>query len=202
MLWRSDPSRRGIGCRLFRHRGVSVMSAVVPVPIIEAANQSDVAIKTGLSSTEARRRRAESRTSTLPDTSASTCSAWCSRNSGRRCPWMLEAAAILQCALGRLLEAAIIAGLRVSNAVLGVLQESRAQATLAALKSRLAMNASVPRDGTWTIVPAADLVKGDVVKLSLGGVVAADMRIVSGNALLDHSMLTGESVPIEATSGT
>jgi H+-transporting ATPase len=177
------------------------MSALVPVPIIEAANQSDVAIKTGLSSTEARRRRAESGTNTLPDSSAST---WrmVLEKFWAPVPWMLEAAVVLQCVLGRLLEAAIIAGLLVFNAVLGVLQESRAQATLAALKSRLAMNASVLRDGTWSIVPAADLVKGDVVKLSLGGVVAADMRIVSGNALLDHSMLTGESVPIEATSGT
>jgi H+-transporting ATPase len=178
-----------------------VTSAVAPVPIIEAANQPDVAIKTGLSSNEARRRRAESGTNTLPDTSAST---WrmVLEKFWAPVPWMLEAAVILQCVLGRFVEAGIIAGLLVFNAVLGVLQESRAQATLTALKSRLATNASVLRDGTWSIVPAADLVEGDVVKLSLGGVVAADMRIASGNALLDHSMLTGESVPIEATSGT
>jgi H+-transporting ATPase len=166
-----------------------VTSAVVPVPIIEAASQPDGAIKTGLSSTEVRSRRAESGTNVLPDTSAST---WrmVLEKFWAPVPWMLEAAVILQCVLGRFVEAGIIAGLLVFNAVLGVLQESRAQATLAALKSRLAMNASVLRDGIWSIVPAADLVKGDVVKLSLGGVVAADMRIVSGNALLDHSMLT------------
>lgn len=87
------------------------------------------------------------------------------------------------------------------NAVLGLFQESRAQAMLAALKSRLALNASVQRDGVWSVIPAADLVTGDVVKLSLGGVMAADMQLVSGNALLDHSMLTDESVPIEAAAG-
>ena len=176
-------------------------SAVTPVLIMEAVSQPDGAIKTGLSGTEACRRRAESGTNTLPDTSAST---WrmVLEKFWAPVPWMLEAAVILQCVLGHFVEAGIIAGLLVFNAVLGVLQESRAQAALAALKSRLAMNASVLRDGTWSIIPAADLVKGDVVKLSLGGVVAADMRIVSGNALLDHSMLTGESVPIEATSGT
>ncbi|CAB3774044.1 HAD-IC family P-type ATPase [Paraburkholderia humisilvae] len=176
-------------------------SAVTPVPIMEAVSQPDGMVRTGLSGSEARRRRAESGTNTLPDTSPST---WrmVLEKFWAPVPWMLEAAVILQCVLGRFVEAGIIAGLLVFNAVLGVLQESRAQATLAALKSRLAMNASVLRDGTWSIVPAADLVKGDVVKLSLGGVVAADMRIVSGNALLDHSMLTGESVPIEATSGT
>ncbi|NPT35392.1 HAD-IC family P-type ATPase [Paraburkholderia xenovorans] len=176
-------------------------SAVVPAPIPEAASQPDAVPGTGLSSTEARRRLAESGANTLPDTAASTWRMMLGKF-WAPVPWMLEAAVVLQCVLGRFVEAGIIAGLLVFNAILGVFQESRAQATLAALKSRLAMNASVLRDGAWSIVPAADLVKGDVVKLSLGGVVAADMRIVSGNALLDHSMLTGESVPIEATSGT
>ena len=95
----------------------------------------------------------------------------------------------------------IIAGLLVFNAALGLLQEGRAQATLAALKSRLALTASVRRDGGWATVPAAELVPGDVVKLSLGGVVAADVRITAGEILLDQSMLTGESVPIEAGAG-
>ncbi len=116
-------------------------------------------------------------------------------------PWMLEAAIVLQLALGKYAEAAIIAALLIFNAALGLFQESRAQATLAALKSRLAMNASVRRDGTWATVPAAELVPGDLVKLSLGGVVAADVRITSGEVLLDQSMLTGESVPIEAVAG-
>src|ERR1700678_3119028 len=116
-------------------------------------------------------------------------------------PWMLEGAILLEMALGKYVEASIIAGLLVFNAALGLLQESRAQATLAALKSRLALNASVRRDGAWKIVPAADLVPGDTVKLSLGGVVAADVRLTGGEILLDQSMLTGESVPIEAEAG-
>jgi len=71
-------------------------------------------------------------------------------------------------------------------------QESRAQATLAALKSRLALNASVRRNGAWKIVPAVELVPGDIVKLSLGAVVAADVHLIEGEVLLDQSML-GES---------
>jgi H+-transporting ATPase len=116
-------------------------------------------------------------------------------------PWMLEAAIVLELALGRYVEAAIIAGLLVFNAALGLFQESRAQATLAALKSRLALNASVRRDGAWKTVPAVELVPGDVVKLSLGAVVAADVHLTEGEVLLDQSMLTGESVPIEAGAG-
>ncbi|SDG21045.1 HAD-IC family P-type ATPase [Paraburkholderia phenazinium] len=154
----------------------------------------------GLSSAEARVRIGASGPNTMPDTSAHP---WrmALGKFWAPVPWMLEAAIVLQCALGKFLEAGIIAGLLVFNAALGLLQESRAQATLAALKSRLALSASVQRDGEWSIVPAADLVPGDVVKLSLGGVVAADMRLISGNVLLDHSMLTGESVPIEASAG-
>ncbi|WP_246733499.1 HAD-IC family P-type ATPase [Methylobacterium sp. BTF04] len=116
-------------------------------------------------------------------------------------PWMLEAAIVLEVLLGKYLEAGIIALLLVFNAGLGLLQESRAQATLAALKSKLALNASVKRDGVWKTVPAAELAPGDLVKLSLGGVVAADVTLTSGEVLLDQSMLTGESVPIEAGAG-
>jgi len=116
-------------------------------------------------------------------------------------PWMLEAAIVLEIVLGKYVEAAIIAVLLVFNAVLGFLQEGRAQATLAALKSRLALNASVRRDNAWTTIPASGLVPGDIVKLSLGAVVAADVRLSGGSVLLDQSMLTGESVPIEAGAG-
>jgi H+-transporting ATPase len=116
-------------------------------------------------------------------------------------PWMLEAAIILQAALHEYVQAAVIAGLLVFNAVLGFFQEGRAQATLAALKSRLALTASVQRDGGWKDIPATELVPGDRVKLSLGGVVAADVKLVEGSILLDQSMLTGESIPIEAGPG-
>ena len=71
----------------------------------------------------------------------------------------------------------------------------------AAPKSRLATTASVHRDGAWTNAPAAELAPGDVVKLSLGGGVPADALVASGEILLDQSMSTGESVPIEAGAG-
>ncbi len=93
-------------------------------------------------------------------------------------PWMLEAAILLELALGKYVEAAIITVLLAFNAALGFFQEGHAQATLAALKSRLALNAAVKRDNAWKTVPATELVVGDVVKLSLGAVVAADVRLI------------------------
>ncbi len=154
----------------------------------------------GLTSEEARGRLAKFGPNAMPDTNLhplrmALAKFWAP------VPWMLEAAIVLQVALGDDTEAVIIAGLLVFNAALGLFQESRAQATLAALKSRLALNASVLRDGAWKTVPAAELVPGDVVKLSLGGVVAADVQLTGGEILLDQSMLTGESVPIEAGTG-
>jgi H+-transporting ATPase len=115
---------------------------------------------------------------------------------------LLEIAIVLQLTLGEYVEGSIIGALLVFNTAIGFFHESRAQATIAALKSRLALKASVLRDGAWTIAPAAELVPGDIVKLTLGTVVAADARIREGSVLLDQSMLTGESLPVEAGPGT
>src|ERR1700733_9812199 len=116
-------------------------------------------------------------------------------------PWMLEAAIMLQLFLHKFTEAGVITALLLFNAVIGFVQEGKAQATLAALKSRLALNASVQRDGTWKTMPSAELVPDDIVKLSLGAVVAADVTILDGSVLLDQSMLTGESLPVEVAAG-
>ena len=155
----------------------------------------------GLTSDEARRRLEKFGPNAVPDTSLhplrrALAKLWAP------VPWMLEAAIVLEIVLGKYVEAAIIACLLAFNAALGFLQEGRAQATLAALKSRLALSAPVRRDHVWTTVPSAELVPGDVVKLSVGAVVAADVRLTEGSVLLDQSMLTGESVPLEAAAGS
>lgn len=154
----------------------------------------------GLTSDEARGRLEKDGPNAMPDTSAhpfrdALTKFWAP------VPWLLEAAIGLQLVLHKDLEAAVIAGLLIFNAALAYFQEGRAQATLAALRSRLALNASARRDGVWKTIPAAELVRGDVVKLSLGSVVAADVHLVDGSVLLDQSMLTGESLPIEAGAG-
>jgi H+-transporting ATPase len=116
-------------------------------------------------------------------------------------PWLLEAAMVLQLALGEPVEAAVIGALLLFNAALGFVQEGRAGAALAALKKRLAPTALVCRDGAWQRRPAADLVPGDLIRLALGALVPADARLVAGSVLVDQSTLTGESVPVEAAPG-
>jgi H+-transporting ATPase len=161
---------------------------------------TDVGVQAGLTSDEARGRLEKFGPNAMPDTSAHPVRLALEKF-WAPVPWMLEATIALELVLGKNVEAAIIAALLVFNVALGLFQESRAQATLAALRSRLALDASVRRDGAWKIAPAIELVPGDVVNLSLGGVVAADVRLISGEVLLDQSMLTGESVPIEAGAG-
>ena len=116
-------------------------------------------------------------------------------------PWMLEAAIILQIVLGAYVEAAVVGGLLLFNATLGLIQEGRANAALAALKHRLTPTALVCRDGTWLRLLAAELVPGDAIRLALGAIVPADATLLSGAVMVDASMLTGESVPIEANPG-
>jgi len=173
-----------------------VPSVAAPVDVKTSVNEA----ADGLTSDEARSRLQTSGPNSMPDTA---------ENPLRRAltkfwspiPWMLEAATILELVLGKYVEAVIIVVLLLFNAALGFFQEGRAQATLAALKKRLALTASARRDGAWKNLPAADLVPGDIIKLSLGGVVAADVKLTEGNVLLDQSMLTGESIGTEAGPG-
>ncbi len=116
-------------------------------------------------------------------------------------PWMLEAAIVLQIAIGERLEAAVIAALLLFNVALSYFQEGKAQAALSILKSRLSVRATVKRDGAWQEISAPELAPGDIIKLELGSLVPADARVIEGSILLDQSMLTGESAPVEVGAG-
>ncbi|MGA2633306.1 MAG: HAD-IC family P-type ATPase [Terracidiphilus sp.] len=174
--------------------------AIAPASANQLTKPVEEIASKGLTSDEARARLEKDGPNSMPDISAHPL-----RNALAKfwapVPWLLEASIVLELALHKYYEALVIAALLVFNAALAYFQESRAQATLAALKSRLALNACVQRDGVWKTVPAAELVRGDLVKLSLGGVVAADVHLSDGSVQLDQSMLTGESLPIEAGAG-
>ena len=154
----------------------------------------------GLTSDEARRRLAEFGPNAVSEAAPPR---WRSYLAKFWSPiaWLLEAALIVEIGLGKYVEAAVIAGLLLFNATLGFIQEGRAGAALAALKKRLAPTALARRDGEWVKLPAADLVPGDAVRLPLGALVPADARLVSGSVMVDQSMLTGESVPVDANPG-
>ena len=111
---------------------------------------------------------------------------------------ILLVAAVLSALLQEWAEAGIIFAIVVVNAVIGIVQERKAQSSLEALRSMSAPEARVVRDGMEMVVPARDLVPGDLVQLGDGSMAPADLRLVEAAGLrMQEAALTGESVPVE-----
>lgn len=111
---------------------------------------------------------------------------------------MIEIAAVLSIIIRHYDDFAIIFMLLIVNAIVGFWQENKAENAIELLKKRLALNARVLRDGKWSQIPARELVPGDVVRVRLGDIVPADVKLMKGDYLLaDESALTGESLPVE-----
>ena len=116
--------------------------------------------------------------------------------------YMIEAAAIVSAFLHRWQDFVIIAVLLLFNAGLELWQDLKASNALAALKKGLAPKATALRDGKWATVDAATLVPGDIVKIRLGMIVPADLRLTGGDfASIDQAALTGESLPVTKKIG-
>ncbi|MDD1777063.1 MAG: plasma-membrane proton-efflux P-type ATPase [Candidatus Helarchaeota archaeon] len=116
-------------------------------------------------------------------------------------PWMLEITIILTGVMGKFIEMFVILTLLIFNAILGFLQEEKANHVLSYLKQRIRPNARIKRNGTWIIIPAEEVVPGDVIRVRLGDVVPADIAIKEGQVEADQSVLTGESLPVEKMIG-
>ncbi len=113
-------------------------------------------------------------------------------------PWMIEVAAILSAVIHHWEDFWIIFVLLLLNASVGFWQEYKAGDAINQLKKKLALNARVKRNGKWNKIPARELVPGDVVRVRLGDVVPADIKLFSGDYLsADESALTGESLPVD-----
>ena len=111
---------------------------------------------------------------------------------------MLIIASIISAVLGDYVEAAAIMAIVVLNAILGIVQESRAEEALAALQKLAAPDAQVIRDGHRQVVPASQLVPGDIILLEAGNYVPADVRLLETmNLKVEEAALTGESVPVQ-----
>jgi magnesium-transporting ATPase (P-type) len=159
-----------------------------------------VAPATGLSSAEAARRLARHGPNRLPA-------------ARRRPPWLrfvlqfhnpliyvLLAAAAVTFGLQDFVDAGVILGVVLINAVIGFVQEGKAEKALEAVSAMLASHATVVRDGAWHEIDAAALVPGDIVQLEPGARVPADLRLVRArNLRIDEAALTGESVAADKT---
>lgn len=116
---------------------------------------------------------------------------------------LLIVASIISAVLGDYVEAAAIMAIVILNAVLGIIQEKRAEEALAALKRLAAPDAQVMRDGHRLPVPARELVPGDIVFLEAGNYIPADVRLLEAvNLRVEEASLTGESLPVQKNAAT
>jgi H+-transporting ATPase len=116
-------------------------------------------------------------------------------------PWMLEITAVLTFLLGRYADAYVVSGLLVFNAALSIFEERRADTAVEFLKQKLSIQAKVKRDAKWMVLPARELVVGDTVRLRAGDAVPADVKVAHGDADVDQSALTGESLSVLRKEG-
>lgn len=111
---------------------------------------------------------------------------------------ILIIAAVVSLLLGEVVDSVAIIVIVALNAVIGVVQESKAEAALSALKKMAAPNTQVIRDGHQITIPSRELVPGDIVLIEAGNYVPADLRLTeSVNLKIEEASLTGESVPVE-----
>ncbi|HEY8887333.1 MAG TPA: HAD-IC family P-type ATPase, partial [Gallionella sp.] len=164
----------------------------------EAAQRLETSPESGLSSADAAKRLAHFGANELKEKRA-------------RSPWrmlfdqfsdfmiiVLIVAAVISGFVGSVEDTVVIIVIVILNAVIGFVQEYRAERAMAALKQMAAVSARVLRDGRIETVTAAELVPGDMVLLEAGNVVPADLRIIETARLkIDESALTGESVAVE-----
>ena len=181
---------------------MSANSVVAPALSNEPEKPAQPAPSAGLTSTEARSRLEQEGPNAMPDTSAHPL-----RNALAKfwapVPWLLEAAIVLQVVLHKYFEAAVIAGPPGLQCSLGLLSGRPRPSHTRCFENASRVECFRPSAMVFgRPCRPTELVRGDLVKLSLGGVVAADVHLVDGSVLLDQSMLTGESLPIEAGAGT
>lgn len=153
-------------------------------------------LENGLSAAEARRRLEEHGPNEVPQTKRNPALRFLRKYWGLT-PWMLELTALLTWVLGNPGDTYVVLALLVLNGVLGFYQEERANHAIALLRQRLQVNARVKRDGLWSVLPARDLVPGDVVRIRTGDFVPADVRVHDGFVEVDQSAVTGESLAVE-----
>ena len=116
--------------------------------------------------------------------------------------WLLLGACVVSALLGEVADAIAIAAILVLNGIIGFIQEARAERAVLSLRSMTAPRARVRRDGVALVVPAAEVVRGDLLLLEGGDIVAADARVVEVHSLrVNEAPLTGESAAVDKRVG-
>jgi magnesium-transporting ATPase (P-type) len=152
----------------------------------------------GLTAHEAARRLTEKGPNRLPEVRARGPLVRFLRHFHNVLIYVLIGAAVVTGALQHWVDTGVILAVVLANAIIGFIQEGKAEAAMAAIRGMLAPKAAVLRDGRRVSVDGADLVPGDIVLLEAGDKVPADLRVIEARGLAaQEAILTGESVPVE-----
>ena len=172
-----------------------------PAPFAQSAGDvlaaQDVDIRHGLSVGEAIARRERYGPNRLPDVRQRSALMRFLLQFHNLLIYVLLAAAVLAAVIGNLVDAAVIVAVVVLNAIIGFIQEGRAERALEAIRGMIDPRAAVIREGERLNIAAEDIVPGDLVLLEPGTRVPADLRLVRArNLRIDEAALTGESLPV------
>ena len=152
----------------------------------------------GLSPDEATRRLAQYGANRLPAAHKDGLPVRFARQFHNVLIYALLVSALIIALLGHWVDFSVIVGVVLINAIVGVIQEGKAERALDAIRNMLSLNATVLRDGRRSEIPAEQLVAGDIVLLSSGDKVPADLRLLEVRQLrIEEAALTGESEPVE-----
>src|SRR3989344_3901788 len=164
-----------------------------PSAVFEALHTTE----NGLSANEAIRRLKEDGFNALPEAKPDGLAAIFLRQFRSPLIYILLAASGIVFLMGEVIDGSIILAVLLFNAIVGTVQEGKAQNTLLALKKFVETSCVVLRDGKETVIPDRDVVRGDILILQEGEKVPADARIISLSGLkIDEASLTGESEPV------
>jgi Ca2+-transporting ATPase len=168
---------------------------------IDSTGRRSAPERAGLSATDAQRRLAEFGPNEIRREQTTTPLTLLARQFASPVIWLLLGASVVSAALGEWLDSTAIGAIVLINAVIGFLQEHRAERAVMALRSMTAPRARVLRDGHSVMVSAAMIVPGDLLVLEAGDVAAADARLRTAHALTtNEAPLTGESTPVEKSA--
>ncbi len=115
--------------------------------------------------------------------------------------WMLELIMVLSAVLHKYSDLAVVSALLIINAVVSFMQERRAAGVVDTLRRRLQISSRVLREAKWQVVPARELVPGDIVRMRAGDIIPADVKLLTGTLSVDQSALTGESKDADKAPG-
>lgn len=170
------------------------------VPLLKLLNRLDTSTE-GLRQEEAQHRLSQYGYNEIEEKKTSPVLKFLSYFSGP-IPWMIEVAVVLSALVRHWADFAIILVLLFMNAIVGFWEEHKADNTISELKAQLALIARCKRNGSWTTIPARELVPGDIIRLRIGDIVPADVRLLEGDPIqVDQSALTGESLPVTHKKG-